>query len=173
MHHYEDSPYHGQSGSSFVDPYIRPTQRLELSQSFLTSLGAAVCPLGMGTPQLRSTMSRSLTRTSVSDPYSGILNNRQHRHPRNLDPTMSSEFVPNSIEDGGDGGLDDRREYRSSMLSLGHNSDGNANAVAKDAATGGVILDIWWFCGKESKWWPNGTTIRRRSEYGLPRSEWL
>jgi len=63
---------------------------------------------------------------------------------------MPSEFVPNSIEDGGDGGLDDRREYRSLMLSLGHNSDGNANAVAKDAATGSVIWIFGGFVGKKA-----------------------
>ncbi|KAH8750116.1 hypothetical protein BGZ57DRAFT_861189 [Hyaloscypha finlandica] len=96
-------------------------------------------------------MSRSLTQTSVSNPYSDILYNRQHRHPRKLDPTMSNEFVPNSIEDGGGGGgLDDRREYRSLIRSLGHNSDGNANAVAKGAATGGVIWTIGGFVGKKA-----------------------
>jgi hypothetical protein len=36
------------------------------------------------------------------------------------------------------------------MLSLGHNSDDNANAVAKDAATRGVIWTFGGFVGKKA-----------------------
>jgi len=105
----------------------RPFPRQDPSQSSLTPLGPAAFPPGMSTPKSRSTLSRS-PKSSIRDNYSDNPY-PYNRHSQRLDPDQLV-FDPNSIVDDGDDGLDYRQNHRSSMLSLGKQSDGSGGNAA-------------------------------------------
>jgi exo-beta-1,3-glucanase (GH17 family) len=177
MHDYQDSPsYHQQAREGpFADPYARPSPHQEHSQSSLTPLGAAAFPPGIATPSL--TASRS-NQSYNNDPYSD--NPYYNRHSRNLDPAL---IDPNSIEDDGDDGLEYRNQHRASMLSLGHNSDRAAPAVAKGAAAGGIMGALGGLVGRSASGTPQYNPVQNAAypgpgpnDYDLgqaEKSEWL
>jgi len=146
---YRDSPYRQQEGP-FADPYSRPVQRHDPSQSSITPMGAAAFPPGIATPHSYSTPSRSPnpSQSLNSEPYiDNPYQQPNHRYSRNVDPNLASDFDPNSIEDDGDDGLEYRNGHRGSMLSLGHQSDRPRGAGA-GAASGGIIGAVGGLLGK-------------------------
>ena len=147
MNTYQDSPYRHQE-DAFTDSYSRPAQRHDPSQSSLTPLGAAAFPPGIATPHSHSTVSRSPPQSSNSEPYvDNPYRQQNHRYSRNLDPSLASDFDPNSIEDDGDDGLEYRNGHRGSMLSLANQSD-RPRGVGAGAASGGIIGAVGGILGK-------------------------
>lgn len=137
MHDYEDSPPYPQQSSRegpFSDLYARPISHHEHSQSSLGPHDAVPFLPGVATPS-RSMVSRS-PHSSNNDQYS---DNPYNRYSRNLDPTLSSGFDPNSIEDDGDDGLEYRNQHGGSILNLGHGSDRAVPVAAAGAAAGGIM----------------------------------
>ncbi|KAG9241852.1 glycoside hydrolase superfamily [Calycina marina] len=152
-----DTQYRNES--HFTDHYGRPMQRNDPSQSSLAPLSAAAFPPSMAAPRSPSSVSRTPPQSSransepyVDNPYQQV----DRRYSRNLDPTLATDFDPNSIEDDGDDGLEYRNGQMSSMLNLGKQSDRSApGSAAAGAPSGGVFGALGGLVGNGSK---SGTT---------------
>jgi exo-beta-1,3-glucanase (GH17 family) len=148
---------------------LRPSSRLESSQSSLTPLNAAARP-----PLSRSP-------PSLQGPY--YSDSPYNRLSRNIDPAMGG-FDPNSIEDDGDDGLEYTHHNRGSIQNLTSNSERpNAGSVGAAAATGGVMGALGGLVGRSvsgnNQYGPvsNPQTGYGDSGYDLghaaEKSEWL
>ncbi len=144
---------------------LRPSSRLESSQSSLPPFNAAAMP-----PPSRSPHSFQGSYYSDS-PY--------NRLSRNLEPAMGA-FDPNNIEDDGDDGLEYTHHNRGSIQNLtGNASRSSAVPVGAAAATGGVMGALGGLVGRSvsgnNQYGPVSNSGDTGYDLGRPRekSEWL
>ena len=144
---------------------LRPSSRLESSQTSLTPPNAAARP-----PTSRSPHSFQGSYYSDS-PY--------NRLSRNMDPAMGV-FDPNSIDDDGDDGLEYTHHNRGSIQNLTSNPDrSSAVPVGAAAATGGVMGALGGLVGRSvsgnNQYGPVSNPGDSGYNLGRPaeKSEWL